>query len=46
MSVQRHYFPGNNTPLGFYSYYRYILSQKEASRIICLKGGPGTGKSR
>lgn len=45
MSVQRHYFPGNNTPLGFYSYYRYILSQKEASRIICLKGGPGTGKS-
>ena len=45
MSVQRHYFPGNNTPQGFFSYYRYILSQREASRIICIKGGPGTGKS-
>ena len=41
----RHYFPGNNTPQGFFSYYRYILSQREASRIICIKGGPGTGKS-
>lgn len=45
MSVQRHYFPGNNTPQGFFSYYRYIMSQREASRIICIKGGPGTGKS-
>jgi len=45
LSVQRHYFPGNNTPQGFFSYYRYILSQREASRIICIKGGPGTGKS-
>lgn len=45
MSVQRHYFPGNNTPQGFFSYYRCILSQREASRIICIKGGPGTGKS-
>lgn len=45
MSVIRHYFPGNNTPEGFFSYYRYILSQREANRIICIKGGPGTGKS-
>ncbi len=45
LSAQRHYFPGNNTPQGFFSYYRYILSQREASRIICIKGGPGTGKS-
>ena len=45
MSVERHYFPGNNTPQGFFSYYRYILSQREASKIICIKGGPGTGKS-
>lgn len=45
MSVERHYFPGNNTPLGFFSYYKYILSQREANRIICIKGGPGTGKS-
>lgn len=45
MSVERHYFPGNNTPLGFFSYYKYILGQREANRIICIKGGPGTGKS-
>jgi DNA replication protein DnaC len=40
-----HYFPGGNTSKGFYSYYRYIMGQKEARRIICIKGGPGTGKS-
>ena len=45
MSIERHYFPGNNTPQGFFSYYRYILGQREANRIICIKGGPGTGKS-
>ena len=45
MTITRHYFPGNNTPEGFYSYYGYILGQREANRIICLKGGPGTGKS-
>ena len=45
MSEERHYFPGNNTPLGFFSYYGHILGQREANRIICIKGGPGTGKS-
>lgn len=45
MSVERHYFPGNNTPLGFFSYYKYILGQREANKIVCIKGGPGTGKS-
>ena len=45
LAITRHYFPGNNTPKGFFSYYGYILGQKEANRIICLKGGPGTGKS-
>lgn len=39
------YFPGGNTSKGFYSFYRYILGQDEARRIICIKGGPGTGKS-
>lgn len=39
------YFPGANTPKGFYSYYDYILKSREAERIIILKGGPGTGKS-
>lgn len=41
----RHVFPGANTSMGFYSYFRYILPQEEARRIVCLKGGPGTGKS-
>lgn len=42
---ERHMFPGNNTTEGFYSYYQYILGQREADKIICLKGGPGVGKS-
>ncbi|WP_138205405.1 PRK06851 family protein [Haloimpatiens lingqiaonensis] len=41
----RHLFPGGNTSQGFYSYYHYILSQEDANKIICIKGGPGTGKS-
>ena len=41
----RHMFPGGNTSQGFFSYYDYILGQEEASRIICIKGGPGVGKS-
>lgn len=44
-SAIRHLFPGGNTSKGFYSLYRYILGQDEARRIICIKGGPGTGKS-
>ncbi len=39
------YFPGSNTPKGFYSYYDYIMGKEEAKRVIILKGGPGTGKS-
>lgn len=42
---ERHLFPGGNTSKGFYSFYRYILTQENANRIICIKGGPGTGKS-
>lgn len=42
---KRNIFPGGNTTEGFFSYYEYILGQKEANRIICLKGGPGVGKS-
>ncbi len=41
----RHMFPGGNTSQGFFSYYDYILRQEEATRIICIKGGPGVGKS-
>lgn len=42
---ERHLFPGGNTHKGFHSFYSYILTQENANRIICLKGGPGTGKS-
>lgn len=41
----RHYFPGNNTPEGFFSYYQDIIAQIEAEKIWCIKGGPGVGKS-
>lgn len=41
----RHYFPGNNTPGGFFSYYSNIINLKEATRVWYIKGGPGTGKS-
>ena len=34
---ERHMYPGNNTPLGFFSYYQYILGQREADKIICIK---------
>ena len=44
-SSVREYFPGANTPVGFYSYYDNILKSREANRIVILKGGPGTGKS-
>ncbi|MGI6092146.1 MAG: hypothetical protein GX348_06430 [Veillonellaceae bacterium] len=40
----KHVFPGGNTPLGFFSYYDYIISPS-ATRFFILKGGPGTGKS-
>ncbi len=39
----KHYFPGSNTPEGFYSFYRQGLAKME--RLFILKGGPGTGKS-
>ena len=43
--MNRHYFLGGNTPLGFHSYFDYILDQQKANKIYVLKGGPGTGKS-
>ena len=43
---ERHLFPGGNSSKGFYSFYRYVLTQDDAKRILCIKGGPGTGKSQ
>lgn len=40
----REFFPGGNTPLGFFSYYDHIISP-DATRILVIKGGPGVGKS-
>lgn len=37
-------FPGGNTSQGFYSYYDNIIAP-DATRIFCIKGGPGVGKS-
>jgi hypothetical protein len=45
MATARHLFPGNNTSLGFFSYYQYIMPQTQAEHIYCMKGGPGVGKS-
>jgi hypothetical protein len=42
---ERHMFPGSNTSEGFFSYFQYIMPQREAEHIFCLKGGPGVGKS-
>ncbi len=38
-------FPGGNTPLGFYSFYDFVLPREKGKKLILLKGGPGTGKS-
>lgn len=41
----KHVFPGSNTPQGFHSFFPYILTQKDATHLYAIKGGPGTGKS-
>ncbi|MDY4250895.1 ATPase [Clostridium sp.] len=42
---ERHIFLGGNTYKGFHSFFNYIINKEEANIIICIKGGPGTGKS-
>lgn len=39
-----HYFPGANTPQGFFSLYDHI-ARVDANKIFVIKGGPGVGKS-
>lgn len=39
----KNYFPGGNTPEGFFSYYKYLPF--DTKRTFIIKGGPGTGKS-
>ena len=42
---ERHFFAGNNTAEGFFSYFDYIMNLEEANHYYILKGGPGVGKS-
>lgn len=39
------FFAGGNTPQGFFSYYDYIANHQTINQYLCIKGGPGTGKS-
>ncbi len=45
MQTERHYFPGGNTPEGFFSYYNRILKDNTVGKLAVIKGGPGCGKS-
>ena len=51
MQYLYHYFPGGNTPEGFFSFYQEILDTpssrktKKPKKLAVIKGGPGTGKS-
>jgi len=44
-SKERHIFLGGNTYKGFHSFFNYIINKEDANRVLCIKGGPGTGKS-
>jgi len=41
--MSKHYFPGGNTPAGFFSYFHNIAFRGE--RTVFLKGASGCGKS-
>lgn len=45
MQALHHYFPGGNTPEGFYSFYSEIADGRQPNKLAVIKGGPGTGKS-
>lgn len=45
MIREKHIFAGNNSSMGFFSYFDHIISLEDANRIYILKGGPGVGKS-
>ncbi len=44
MGKERHLFAGGNTASGFHSFFDNI-APIDASRILIIKGGPGSGKS-
>ena len=45
MSSVRSLFPGAMGPDGFVSCFAHLLPERDLSRMIVLKGGPGVGKS-
>mgnify|MGYP000865799898 CR=1 FL=1 len=45
MLKEKHYFAGNNTSKGFFSYFNNIFNPEKLKRVFILKGGPGVGKS-
>lgn len=45
LNKERHIFLGGNTYKGFHSFFHYIINKEDSNRVLCIKGGPGTGKS-
>lgn len=43
--MDRHYFAGNNTSIGFVSFFDSVFNPAELKHFYILKGGPGVGKS-
>lgn len=42
---EKHFYAGNNTAKGFYSFFAYVFNPFELNHLYILKGGPGVGKS-
>ncbi|MBO5452905.1 MAG: hypothetical protein J6A69_02945 [Clostridia bacterium] len=43
--MERHFFPGANTPIGFYNNFGQVSDYREKGKAIHIKGGSGCGKS-
>lgn len=43
--MEKHFFAGSNTAVGFYGYFDHIVSLEKVERFYIIKGGPGVGKS-
>lgn len=41
----KRYFPGGNTPDGYFSFFDTAIPWAASNKIFILKGGPGVGKS-
>ena len=43
--MERHFFPGANTPVGFYNNFGQVADYKKQDKAVHIKGGSGCGKS-